>query len=490
MEKKDKFCSFVYAVIAALVFVGMLAYSGVQEFWYDEVYQLGLVGPDKGIGEVLRSYMQLKDYTPPLYAIIVWIWRAVIPFSFPWLLLISEGFTAAGIFFTALAGKELGGKKLGLLAEILSASSAVLVLHAGYEFRSYSLYFLSAALLAYAMAKRIRSSGKKGNVFLVISLLLLLYSHYYGCVIAGVLFLLEMVFVIAKKQSLKSLYPYLVAGGGFAPWLLLVFINHTRSITEFWIQPPDLNALFDFLRFMCSESEFQLWTLCLGIAGCFVCFLTRCRFGRFTFEEDAEKLFLPGLVISVPAIMYLYSTVINPSGGIFYNRYFIGLLPFCYLMMAQGVLWGWQLAVGRERNREFTALCVGIALVLAVQNGTLLLEELHQEQKISYRGSVGALAEKSDIMEEGVVVVTTDNSYVRAGIEMYFEGFYGTRPQVISQHDNNFQEIVKQYKKAYLFIGKQSLVEETRKLFTEYHMVSRDKKHRIREYAMEQEKDE
>ncbi len=109
MEKKDKFCSFVYAVIAALVFVGMLAYSGVQEFWYDEVYQLGLVGPDKGIGEVLRSYMQLKDYTPPLYAIIVWIWRAVIPFSFPWLLLISEGFTAAGIFFTALAGKELGG---------------------------------------------------------------------------------------------------------------------------------------------------------------------------------------------------------------------------------------------------------------------------------------------------------------------------------------------------------------------------------------------
>ena len=80
--------------------------------------------------------------------------------------------------------------------------------------------------------------------------------------------------------------------------------------------------------------------------------------------------------------MYLYSTVINPSGGIFYNRYFIGLLPFCYLMMAQGILWGWQLAVGRERNREFTALCVGIALVLAVQNGTLLLEELHQEQKI------------------------------------------------------------------------------------------------------------
>lgn len=241
---------------------------------------------------------------------------------------------------------------------------------------------------------------------------------------------------------------------------------------------------------MCSESEFQLWTLCLGIAGCFVCFLTRCRFGRFTFEEDAEKLFLPRLVISVPAIMYLYSTVINPSGGIFYNRYFIGLLPFCYLMMAQGILWGWQLAVGRERNREFTALCVGIALVLAVQNGTLLLEELHQEQKISYRGSVGALAEKSDIMEEGVVVVTTDNSYVRAGIEMYFEGFYGTRPQVISQHDNNFQEIVKHYKKAYLFIGKQPLVEETRKLFTEYHMVSRDKKHRIREYAMEQEKDE
>lgn len=490
MEKKDKFYTCVYAVIAALAFGGMFAYSGVQEFWYDEVYQLGLVGPDKGIGEVLRSYMQLKDYTPPLYAIIVWIWRAVIPFSFSWLLLVSEGFTAAGIYFTALAGRELGGRKLGLLAEILSAASTVLILHAGYEFRSYSLYFMSAALLACAMAKRIRSSGKKGNIFLVISLLLLLYSHYYGCVIAGVLFLLEMIFVIAKKQSFKRIYPYIAAGAGFAPWLLLVFINHTRSITEFWIQPPDLKALLDFIHFLCSENEFQLWTLCLGIAGCLVCFLTKCRFGRFTYENDAETLYLPGLVIAVPAVMYFYSTVINPSGGIFYNRYFIGLLPFCYLMMAQGVLWGWKLVAGRERNQEFIALCMGIALVLAVQNGTLLLTELHQEQKISYRSSVGTLAEKDDIIDDSVVVVTTDNSYVRAGIEMYFEGFYGTGPKVISQHDNNFQEIVKHYKKAYLFIGKQPLTEETRKLFTEYHMVSRDKKNRIREYVLEQKEDQ
>lgn len=490
MEKKDKFCNCVYVVIAALALGGMLAYSGVQEFWYDEVYQLGLVGPDKGIGEVLRSYMQLKDYTPPLYAVIVWIWRAVVPFSFPWLLLVSEGFTAAGIFFTALAGRELGGKKLGLLAEILSAASTVLVLHAGYEFRSYSLYFLSAALLVFAMAKRIRSSGKRGNIFFAVSLLLFLYSHYYGCVIAGVLFLLEIIFVIARKQSFKRIYPYFAAGAGFAPWLVLVFFNHTRSITEFWIQPPDLRSLFDLLHFLCSENKFQLWTLCLGIAGCLVCFLAKCRFGRFSFENDAEKLYLPGLVVAVPAIMYLYSTVINPSGGIFYNRYFIGLLPFCYLMMAQAVLWGWQLAAGRERNREFTALCVGIALVLAVQNGTLLLNELHQEQKISYRGSVGALAKKDDITDEGVVVVTTDNSYVRAGIEMYFKGFYGTRPKVISQHDNNFQEIVKHYKKAYLFIGKQPLVDETRTLLSEYKMISRNKKNRIREYVLEQVEDE
>lgn len=490
MEKKDKFCSCAYAVIAVLAFGGMLAYSGIQEFWYDEVYQLGLVGPDKGLGEVLRSYMQLKDYTPPLYAVIVWIWRAVVPFSFRWLLLVSEGFTAAGIFFTALAGRELGGKKLGLLAGILSAASSVLILHAGYEFRSYSLYFLSASLLVFAIAKRIRSSGKKGNIFFAISLLLLLYSHYYGCVIAGVLFLLEMIFVIAKKQSFKKSYPYFAAGAGFAPWLLLVFINHTRSITEFWIQPPDLKALFDLLRFLCSENEFQLWTLCLGSAGCLVCFAAKCRSGKFIYKEDAEKLYLPGLVISVPAIMYLYSTVINPAGGIFYDRYFIGLLPFCYLIMAWGVLWVWGLITGRGRNREFIALCQGIALVLAVQNGTLLLTELHQEQKISYCSSVGALAKQSDITDEGVIVVTTDNSYVRAGIEMYFEGFYGVMPKVISQHDNNFQEIVKNYKKVYLFIGKQPLVDATRKLFTEYHMVSRDKKNRTREYLMEQKEDE
>lgn len=489
MKKKQTACLWLYAGVAAMMLVIMVIYSGIQEFWYDEVYQLGLVSTGKSLREVFESYTQLKDYTPPLYAFLAYGWVRIMPFSFRYFLLLSELLTAAGVFVMGLAGKKIGGRKFGIVTEIFAATSSVLVLSAGYEFRSYSLYFLAAALVIYTLAVRIRGGQRYTGLSAWLALVLLMYSHYYGCIIAAVLFVLEVVFVIAKKQKGRVLIPYLAAGSCFLPWMVLVFMNRTRSITEFWIQPPDLQSVFELLEFLCSENAVELWLLCLGLAGGIVSVVWKCCRKQFEFASDAMKVYLCGLLIGVIFAMYLYGALVNPSGGIFYNRYFIGLLPCCFVLMAQGVLWIWNYfsKMMSERNTEFVTVVLVLCLVLFVQNGNHLMKEIKKEMPLSYTSSAEALCRQEDIKDAGTVVVTSDNSCVRAGIETYFEEFYGTKANVISQHDDNFKEIVKKYNRVYLFYGKQPLTDETRELFEGWRQIERDKKNRIRKYVIDSE---
>ncbi len=472
--------------IAAVMFLGMVMYSGVQEFWYDEVYQLGLSGSDKGMGDLLYEYAQLKDYTPPLYAVLAYVWVRLVPFSFRYFLLLSELMTAAGVWLVAVAGEKIGGKKMGLLAELSAATSSVLVVAAGYEFRSYALYFMASALVLCRLLKRLGGTDgeqRSAGVYDTLALVLLLYSHYYGSVLFGVLFGMELFFVIRRRQKAKILVPYFISGFSFLPWLVLVFVNRTRSMTEFWIQPPDLQSVINLLRYLCSENECVLALFCLGFAGCIVTVLYRTA-GREFSKMDAWNVYVPGLVLGTVGAMFLYGAVINPSGGIFYDRYFIGLLPCCFLMTARGVLIIWDRLPVRQTEREavFTGICLALFLFVLIGNGNTFFQEIKKEPALSYTSSVGALSRKEDISSPGTVVVTSDNSHVRAGVELYFEKLFHVTPRVISQHDENFSEEIGGYKKIYAFHGKQPWTDETKEIFSHWQKKSQDKKKRIYEY--------
>lgn len=472
-----------YLAIAIIMFFGMIIYSGVQEFWYDEVYQIGLVRPGVTFGEMMRQYTELKDYTPPLYALAAYVWMRIVPFSFRFLLLLPEVMTAAGVFVTALAAEQSGGRKNGIVAAVLAAASPVLIVSAGYEFRAYALYFLAVALVLYFLARRV--GGGSTGVCYTLSLVLLLYSHYYGSVIFGVLFVLELVFLFVKKQKAKAVFYYLISGTAFLPWLILIFLNRKRSVTEFWIKPPDLESVFKLVEFLCSKSEVQIGFFCLGLTGCIVGAAVRIRNREFLFRRDAMKVYVPGVLLGVAAAMFLYGAVINPSGGIFYNRYFVGLLPCCFWIMAYGIVWLWEhLSFPRRKEKAlFLALCLVLCMFTFVQNGNTFMNDIKKKRAVSYVASAKELSRKTDIRNPDTVILTSDNSCVRAGVQLYLEELFHTDAAVLSQHDENFSQEIVKYKKIYLFHGKQPVTEETKELLSGYGKMGEDKKKRITAYT-------
>lgn len=86
-------------------------------------------------------------------------------------------------------------------------TSTVLILASGYEFRAYSLYFMAAAMVLYFLAGRVSGTGKYNLVCYTLSLILLFYSHYYGSVVIGILFLIELFLSFCENKKLLKFYP-------------------------------------------------------------------------------------------------------------------------------------------------------------------------------------------------------------------------------------------------------------------------------------------
>lgn len=490
--RQSKNSMLLYACMALFMFVFMVRYSGIQEFWYDEVYQLGMVRDSLDVKQMLFEYAQLKDYTPPLYALICYFWVRVVPFSFRWLLLISEGFAALGVFVTSLIGERVGGRKLGLLSGIFAVTSSVLVLSAGYEFRSYSLYFMASAFVFLLLAKRIQNPGRGTSIQYGLALVLLLYSHYYGAVLFAVLFLLEIMFAVCRRVKWSSLVVYIVSGAAFLPWMLLVFVYRTRSMTEFWIQPPDLMSVIELFQYLCSENSFVLGLLGLGTALTAVSLASRCRRRVFAYETDGMWVYLLGTVVGVTAAMYVYGAYVNPGGGLFYKRYFLGLLPCCFVILGAGTAWLVDLPAAGRRNRKriFTVISLALVLVLSAQNGEHFFGKIEKKPALSYTEAVRAMSRCEDITSPDVAVVTTDNPWVRAGIEMYFDRLFQTKPVVLSQHDETFAGQIGEYRKLYVFKGKQPMTEQTEQALGSYKQIRKIAGKRVTVYERKLESDE
>lgn len=96
------------------------------------------------------------------------------------------------------------------------------------------------------------------------------------------------------------------------------------------------------------------------------------------------------------------------------------------------------------------------------------MKKIGKKPTVSYTGAVHAMSRCEDIESPDVAVVTTDNPWVRAGIEMYFHKLFGTRAVVLSQYDDEFQEQVGKYRKIYLFKGKQAMRKETEEALAAY----------------------
>jgi hypothetical protein len=230
------------------------------------------------------------------------------------------------------AGKIIGGIDIGFFAVCIAVSSATLIIYGGWELRPYSITFCFSSLALLMYIKRLKKETNKNILLYSISLVLLLYCHWFGSILALFYAFIDLYLYFRKKISLKCFCAYILAGILFLPWLLMMIFHLARDLSSYWSRIPSVIEPIITVSWLLSGT----WLYCLLFGIGFILILLRNirRKEKETPGVSRVWLFIGIGIIWTILPIYIYSKFINPSGSFYVQRYFFVIMPHVFLITA------------------------------------------------------------------------------------------------------------------------------------------------------------
>jgi hypothetical protein len=308
-----------------------------QSFGLDELHTMNEADPGLRWSEMFE-YLRCCDQHPPLFFIIERFLFTVFKSSEG----VARSFTALcsvlGVWAVYLLGRELQGKRLGLIASAFVCVNYFSIFYAQ-EARGYSLAFLLSALSYLFFIRLIRHLHRKDLWYYSITTLLLMYTHYFGLFIAFSQFFIAFVLLFAEEDKKKYITSFVlsgvVIGAGFAIWL--PFVKQMSHIQSFWIQPVNQSFVFGFFNEYFGNTE--LLKPFLSLALIFYAIKVFLYEKKKWTEIKNDPLLLSFVIFSLSVVItflipYLRSVLVVPM---LISRYTIVLLPLFLLAIAYGI---------------------------------------------------------------------------------------------------------------------------------------------------------
>lgn len=475
----------VYAAVAAAFFLWNIAYLPRQEFWLDEMFQIGF----SGTGKSLLQTLMVTETTPPLFRLTANIWYNIMPYGEEYLLLLPTLFGAGFVFVTGLLGYEIGGKHMGYASCLLAAVSPAL-LHSGVdEFRSNALLALLSAIGMYMYIKK-RESPKSLAGFTV-SMILLSYTHYFGVFLCGAFFLLDAASsVFEKKSPLTYIKPYAATFIFYIPWLIRFCSLGQIAFEASWMTKPSLNAIYSLLVYLSGSREMLLLLIIGTVAAATGKLQPQNRRGRVL-----PVIFIPCIMI---ACLYAYGTFIRPEATLWTNRYFLNILPCIICLCAYAITYA-----GKLLSTAFRVFCpkmlplfkramyIVLTLVLVINHIPVISAEYNASKYQDFKATADAVYAKPEIFDENTLTVILCQDYVKDGWNEYYLTMQGRRNAIncISKTDiptdkSEAEKFFSNYKLIYLcYLQGEKCPSFDEQINEHYTLANDDKEHLIRTYV-------
>lgn len=195
-------------MIVAIVLLGLMlrTINLSQSLWLDEATQAIL--SSKSLHSIW--FDRAADFHPPLSYILFHFWL-MFGRSESWLRLLPIIFGVATIWVVYKLATKLFSRKTALIASLLLATAPYHVYYSQ-EIRMYSMAAFFATCSVWFFIKPFKTN-LLNSMGLVISLTLLIYSHYMGLFLFAALF----IFAIWEKKNLVK--QFLIVGILYIPWI-------------------------------------------------------------------------------------------------------------------------------------------------------------------------------------------------------------------------------------------------------------------------------
>jgi mannosyltransferase len=169
----------VWAVLGLTAAGALIRFSalGLQSYHHDEVITAARVLPGS-LGHMLHEVYR-SESTPPLYYLLAWLWSKVFGLGAIGLRSLSALFGVATIPLSYLIGRELAGRRAGLLTMALAAANPMLIWYSQ-EARAYALLVLLCAASLLFFLRFLRTEKGSDLALWSLSSLLALATHYFA----------------------------------------------------------------------------------------------------------------------------------------------------------------------------------------------------------------------------------------------------------------------------------------------------------------------
>ncbi|MCL2810658.1 MAG: glycosyltransferase family 39 protein [Clostridia bacterium] len=401
-----------YGALSIATFVALFLHANNRPFWLDELCQIAFSGTTDTLWETIRY----DPHTPPLYDAALYFWYRIAPYGERWLLLLSEAAVAITVFVTGLTGERLRNRRTGLLAASLLALNASVLLICGWELRPQSFMLLFSTLSLYEWVARVKKPGFSimRMVRFCAWMTLSGYSHYFGVLFGGMLFVMDCFLVWRKKTDFRHLFSYGLAALLYIPWLMAVMVLE-RSIVGSWQPVPSLQSVESLIRFLSGQNMLVFCMLIFAVVFLVAKVLLKSR----SFIEIAP-IFITCTMISA---VYLYGNCIAWRSTFWVNRYFSALFPCA--MIACSLALDAILEIGlRHRRKSAAFICAGLLLFV----GWNTVQVVGRANPAPHRAATEWLYAEGDVIySDDTVVLASVNPWFLLGWREYYITKQGTR---------------------------------------------------------------
>lgn len=327
----------IYGLITCIALFIMVNYGGAKSFWTDEILQLKFTYNKTNIFDVLKHYISFEDNTPPFFGLCSYFWVKLVPYGQGWLRLLPQIAVSLGIFCLGIVGEKFWERKVGIISSLFALVSSSLLLSAGMQFRAYGFLFLFSCTTLYTFFCTMEKDDFKYRVLFGFSMICLIYSHYYGALFCLAIFLFETYLFLTKKLKIKYLYSYFIVGIAFLPWLITLFFA-TKGNIAMWPPIPDIWSIINLLRYLSSYQTITLFSFFIGVLVIIANWYQNKKQKKkiiidVSIEKNILNLWIIGFIILTA---FFYSRYFPLKGSIFYDRYFVSIIPCFFLICAVG----------------------------------------------------------------------------------------------------------------------------------------------------------
>lgn len=424
-------------IILLIMFVFMCLLSEKQSFWIDELdWTINIIANPK-LSMMISSLLNAGYNLPLFYLVLFPIYR-IIPYGEFWMLLPNIIAIIVGIILLQKTGKKLQLENMGFYALCLACTSYTLIYQGAFEFRPYAFLFLFSSLTLCRYMYWLEDKNLKNGLLYVLSLILLAYTHWFGCLIIPFYFLYEVYLLIRKKNNFKFIIPYICLGFAFLPWLILMFIKHTSDFSKYWGIVPNVSDLVNTLRYLLSYNSINKILFLLGIILFFV----------YVFKKkDSKRQLLEicfGAIAFCIGIIFIYCRYINTSGSLYVLKYFFVLLPHIFIITAFPLaeldnLIATKLPIKDKKRKSIGILkniiAIVVPIIIVIIIGISNYKQVYSNISIinePYREASYLLDDNKNIYENNTAVVSSVSTgfityyFEKRNVQIPRNVFYGT----------------------------------------------------------------